>query len=195
MSVETTCRCPGCLLELQRCVPIINRATRGPQAADPREHTAPSWSLASVNPALSMGPPARQVMRGGLVKSWIKSNWMKPAWRLPDLYTLCTELPRYGARERACARNVHRPKLSPSAFAGLGCKVYRQTWATKDYDPEKHHWVLTRIGLVRALTVNTVAVADAGRRAFACARRENSRCGASAAGRAGSPKLPASSGS
>jgi len=46
--------------------------------------------------------------------------------RLPNLYTLVSELPKYG----------------------VGAKVYRSTWADKDYTPSDYHWLVTKVELV-----------------------------------------------
>ena len=68
------------------------------------------------------------------------------AARPPNLWTLCAELPRYGAPIRF---RSSFSALTPFARsrAGLNKKVYRQSWADKGYDPSGHHYLITRIGL------------------------------------------------
>lgn len=57
-------------------------------------------------------------------------SWARPAAaRLPNLFTLCSELPKYG----------------------LACRVYRKSWLDKGYDPEGHHYLITRVGLRKQL--------------------------------------------
>ena len=67
------------------------------------------------------------------------------AARPPNLWNLCAELPRYGVAEYTSAffYSAHRCGLC----AGLNQKVYRQSWADKGYDPNGHHYLITRIGL------------------------------------------------
>ena len=46
--------------------------------------------------------------------------------------------------------NIFPPSISLTAVvscAGLNQKVYRQSWADKGYDPNGHHYLITRIGL------------------------------------------------
>ena len=57
----------------------------------------------------------------GLGRWGLPHQWQRGA-KLPNLRTLCAELPRYG----------------------LWQKVFRSTWLEKGYDPHTHHYVITR---------------------------------------------------
>ena len=63
--------------------------------------------------------------------------------------------PTCGIYAQSCHDTV-RMNIFPPSFisltavvscAGLNQKVYRQSWADKGYDPNGHHYLITRIGL------------------------------------------------
>ena len=92
------------------------------------------------------------LMRRGL-KTWM--GGADKHYRHPKLFTLCAELPKFGAchpaHDDARRKPVHAKVIwKTPLLAGVGSRVYRKSWADKGYDPTQHNILITRVGMVCA---------------------------------------------